>query len=126
MARSLPKVTELGTVKSEFKPGLLGSQANFFLITLILFFRKPGSREKKRFVLLLKLGLKMRIPFCEPAYGFLLRIRESRDFTVLFSLCHERVPSPEQVAVLPEIQYFSSLAPVPCGRFFFFNLLSES
>ena len=39
------------------------------------------------------------------------------------SFCHERALSPEQVSVLPEILYFSSLAPMPRSRVCLFVFL---
>lgn len=84
---NLPEVTQLGVVRSRLKPGFLGHQASCYLIKLILFFRKPVSREKKRSVLLLNMGLKKRIPFSKPASGFLLWIqrvwRHHRPFFLL-------------------------------------------
>lgn len=120
---NLREVTQLGAVRSRLKPGFLGHQASCYLIKLILFFRKPVSREKKRSVLLLNMGLKKRIIFPNLLLVFYCESRRSGDITVLFSCCHQRALDSKQVSVLPEILYFF-LAPMPRSTFFCFCFLN--
>ena len=114
----------LGNVKSpqpataeRWSWGLLGKSISPVMVDLLvpaLKLEKASLQREEKSVLLLKTSVWSSFPnlfvifYCEST--------ETRDITVLFSFCHKRGLSPEQVSVLSEILYFSSLAPMSHAR----------